>query len=54
MFASIFSIKAQLVASDTSERSVMRHKNLIQNNKEVVTFIEYSLTQKGLPKHLNF
>ncbi|ASW74481.1 lytic murein transglycosylase [Chryseobacterium piperi] len=41
-----------LSASDTSETSVRRYKNIINANKEVVEFIEYSLSQKGLPKHL--
>ncbi|MBT2621187.1 MULTISPECIES: lytic transglycosylase domain-containing protein [Chryseobacterium] len=41
-----------LSASDTSENSVKRYKNIINSNKEIVDFIEYSLSQKGLPKHL--
>lgn len=41
-----------LSASDTSENSVRRYKSIINSNKEVVEFIEYSLSQKGLPKHL--
>lgn len=41
-----------LSASDTSESSVRKYKNIIEANKEVVTFIEYSLVEKGLPKHL--
>lgn len=41
-----------LSASDTSERSVKRYKSIINANKEIVEFIEYSLAQKGLPKHL--
>jgi membrane-bound lytic murein transglycosylase D len=41
-----------LAASDTSESSVKRYKSIINANKEIVDFIEYSLVQKGLPKHL--
>ncbi|WP_288243825.1 lytic transglycosylase domain-containing protein [uncultured Chryseobacterium sp.] len=41
-----------LAASDTSESSVKRYKSIINSNKEIVEFIEYSLAQKGLPKHL--
>lgn len=41
-----------LSATDTSESSVKRYKNIINANKDVVTFIEYSLAEKGLPKHL--
>ncbi len=41
-----------LSASDTSESSVRRYKGTINANKEIVEFIEYSLVQKGLPKHL--
>lgn len=41
-----------LSASDTSESSVRRYKSIINSNKEIVEFIEYSLVQKGLPKHL--
>lgn len=39
-------------ASDTSESSVRRYKSIINSNKEIVDFIEYSLVQKGLPRHL--
>lgn len=46
-------VKGQfLSASDTSESSVKRYKSIINSNKEIVEFIEYSLIQKGLPKHL--
>jgi len=46
-------ISAQfLSASDTSESSVKRYKNIINSNKEIVQFIENSLASKGLPKHL--
>lgn len=46
-------VKGQfLSASDTSESSVKRYKSIINSNKEIVEFIEYSLVQKGLPKHL--
>lgn len=41
-----------LSATDTSENSVRKYKNIIQSNKEVVQFIENSLASKGLPKHL--
>ncbi|MEI7487181.1 MAG: lytic murein transglycosylase, partial [Chryseobacterium sp.] len=41
-----------LAASDTSENSVRRYKNIINSNKEIVDFIEHSLAQKVLPKHL--
>lgn len=41
-----------LTASDTSESSVKRYKSIINANREIVDFIEYSLVQKGLPKHL--
>jgi len=41
-----------LAASDTSESSVKRYNNIINANKEIVEFIEYSLVQKGLPRHL--
>ncbi|WP_312177000.1 lytic transglycosylase domain-containing protein [Chryseobacterium sp.] len=41
-----------LAASDTSESSVRKYKSIISSNKEIVEFIEYSLVQKGLPKHL--
>ena len=48
-----FCMNAQsLGATDTSENSVKRYKNVINNNKEVVSFIEYSLQEKGLPRHL--
>ncbi|MCE3075694.1 lytic transglycosylase domain-containing protein [Chryseobacterium gwangjuense] len=41
-----------LSASDTSENSVKRYKNIINANKDIVDFIENSLAQKGLPRHL--
>lgn len=41
-----------LTASDTSESSVRRYKSIISANKEIVDFIEYSLVEKGLPRHL--
>lgn len=41
-----------LEASDTSESSVKRYKSIINANKDIVDFIEYSLVEKGLPKHL--
>lgn len=41
-----------LTASDTSESSVKKYKSIINANREIVDFIEYSLVQKGLPRHL--
>ncbi|WP_294208607.1 lytic transglycosylase domain-containing protein [uncultured Chryseobacterium sp.] len=41
-----------LSATDTSENSVRRYKTIIDANKDIVKFIEYSLAQKGLPRHL--
>ncbi|MCS3529768.1 lytic transglycosylase domain-containing protein [Chryseobacterium sp. JUb7] len=41
-----------LSASDTSENSVKRYKAIINSNKEIVEFIEYSLSERGLPRHL--
>lgn len=41
-----------LSATDTSESSVRKYKNIIHSNKDIVAFIEYSLVKKGLPKHL--
>jgi len=41
-----------LTASDTSENSVRKYKNIIEANKEIVNFIEFSMVEKGLPKHL--
>lgn len=41
-----------LSATDTSESSVRKYKNIISSNQEIVDFIEYSLVKKGLPKHL--
>jgi len=41
-----------LTASDTSESSVKRYRSIISANREIVDFIEYSLVQKGLPRHL--
>jgi len=47
------SLSAQtLGATDTSEKSVNRYKSVIQNNKDIVDFIEYSLVERGLPRHL--
>lgn len=42
----------RLTATDTSERSVKRYRDLIRNNRELVNFIEYSLSSRGVPKHL--
>ncbi|MFY1047386.1 lytic transglycosylase domain-containing protein [Chryseobacterium sp. GP-SGM7] len=41
-----------LSASDTSESSVRKYRNIIEANREIVTFIEYSMVERGLPKHL--
>lgn len=41
-----------LAASDTSESSVKKYQSIINANKDIVKYIEYSLAQKGLPKHL--
>ncbi|WP_312079020.1 lytic transglycosylase domain-containing protein [Chryseobacterium sp.] len=41
-----------LSASDTSESSVRKYQNIIKANKDIVEFIEYSMVEKGLPKHL--
>ncbi|MEY8761996.1 lytic transglycosylase domain-containing protein [Chryseobacterium tongliaoense] len=53
LLATTHFVSAQfLSASDTSENSVRRYRNIIGSNKVVVDFIEYSLVQKGLPRHL--
>ncbi|WP_313376257.1 lytic transglycosylase domain-containing protein [Chishuiella sp.] len=41
-----------LGATDTSDKSVQQYKSVIQNNRDIVDFIEYSLQEKGLPRHL--
>lgn len=54
-FAVIFSqnyVAQRLTATDTSEKSVRRYQNVINNNKQLVRFIEYSFTQRGIPKHM--
>lgn len=52
-FYCLQTVQAQfLSATDTSESSVRRYKSIINSNKEIVQFIENSLAQKGLPKHL--
>ncbi|SEW13213.1 lytic transglycosylase domain-containing protein [Kaistella antarctica] len=54
-FAIIFSqnfVAQRLTATDTSEKSVRRYQNVINNNKQLVRFIEYSFTQRGIPKHM--
>lgn len=52
-FASFEMASAQyLSATDTSESSVRKYKNIINANKDIVQFIENSLAKKGLPKHL--
>ncbi|CAA7386994.1 Membrane-bound lytic murein transglycosylase D [Chryseobacterium fistulae] len=46
-------VNAQFLnATDTSENSVKKYKRIINTNKEIVHFIEYSLSKKRLPKHL--
>lgn len=52
IFASHFVSAQFLTASDTSESTVKRYKNIIRANKDKVAFIEYSLVEKGLPRHL--
>lgn len=53
LMLSFHSVNGQfLSASDTSESSVKRYKSIINANKEIVDFIEYSLVKKGLPRHL--
>lgn len=48
-----FEFTAQtLEASDTSESSVRKYQNVINNNKQLVRFIEYTFTSKGIPKHM--
>ena len=45
--------KTQVLApTDTSERYVKQIRGVINNNKELVKFIEHSLRQRNLPKHL--
>lgn len=41
-----------LTATDTSESSVRKYNTIINSNKDIVEFIEQSLLQGGLPKHL--
>ncbi|WP_233741966.1 lytic transglycosylase domain-containing protein [Halpernia frigidisoli] len=41
-----------LSATDTSERSVKRYQNIINTNKQLVRFIEYSFISRGIPKHM--
>ncbi|MCJ8155462.1 lytic transglycosylase domain-containing protein [Chryseobacterium sp. SSA4.19] len=52
ILASSFVNAQFLSASDTSESTVKRYKNIIRANKDIVAFIEYSLVEKGLPRHL--
>jgi membrane-bound lytic murein transglycosylase D len=52
IFASHLVSAQFLTASDTSESTVKRYKNIIRANKDKVAFIEYSLVEKGLPRHL--
>jgi len=51
-FVPLMSYAQSLTATDRSEKTVLRYKNVIANNKEIVEFIEYSLVTNGLPKHL--
>ncbi|WP_407404280.1 lytic transglycosylase domain-containing protein [Chryseobacterium sp.] len=41
-----------LSASDTSESSVKRYTDIINNYREQVKFIEYTLAKKGVPRHM--
>lgn len=41
-----------LTASDTSEQSVKRYRNIINSNKQLVDYIEYTFVKKGIPRHL--
>lgn len=41
-----------LSASDTSESSVRRYKDIINIYKEQVKFIEFTLAKKGVPRHM--
>lgn len=41
-----------LSATDTSESSVRKYNTIINSNKDIVEFIEQSLIQGGVPKHL--
>lgn len=41
-----------LSPTDTSEPSVMRVRNTINNNREIVNYIEYTFLKRGLPRHL--
>lgn len=43
---------AQLTATDTSARSVRHYRGIIQHNRQLVNFIEYTFTQRGVPKHM--
>lgn len=50
---SFFELSAQnLGAADTSDSSVRKYQNIIKNNKQLVRFIEYTFTSKGIPKHM--
>lgn len=42
----------RLGATDKSESNVRRYQNVIRNNQQLVNFIEYSFTVKGIPKHM--
>lgn len=41
-----------LTVTDTSDAHAMRIKSTINANREIVDFIEHSLAQRKLPKHL--
>lgn len=46
-------VAAQLVyPSDTSPASVRKYQGIINRNKEMIEFIEYSLMERGVPKHM--
>ena len=45
-------VAQSLGATDTSESSVRRYQNVIKNNRQLVRFIEYSFTSRGIPKHM--
>lgn len=46
-------VKAQaLTANNTSEQSVRMYQSVIRNNRQLVSYIEYTFVKKGIPKHL--
>ncbi|MFC6268183.1 lytic transglycosylase domain-containing protein [Frigoriflavimonas asaccharolytica] len=52
LFCSTQLFAQRLSATDTSEQSVRKYQNIIKNNKELVRFIEYSFSSRGIPKHM--